>query len=454
MKKLTIGLILLFAVLQPLSSASAAECKIPLGTYKYLFSDGYESYFFNDIYTIRLDSSGTKILQNGDFSISVGERAYQRTGSTFNFSNPVGVYTSHNGSPISFSGKGDFATVVAMAPAGYKHSDEYGTYNKQSNGAVLFNPKRKLADLVITPKNCGGNVVELKYDRNKVFANLGVKKIGDNLVVNLQDDILFDFNSAQITPKASETLKQLAYLVQQDRKGLVVIRGHADSKGDDSYNMKLSTKRAEAVSSWLQSLSGVSSANFVPQGMAEAYPVAANTNPDGSDNPQGRAKNRRVEVLIQTVQGAAIPEPTTVVITQPAPQAIVVTQPAVQVVAGEMFNPAKFNYSGDVVVTNPTTLTAQYDDDYQIAGTLNANNVLNIAGNSTINVGRSVVINATTNITGSGDLNIAGDLVVAAPLVVQGNGDINVSGRIIIYNGRGSITQQGNGDINGTKVYQ
>lgn len=158
----------------------------------------------------------------------------------------------------------------------------------------------------------GGVSVE-NYDRDAVVTNLGARKVGDALVVNLQNDILFDFNSAQITPKASESLKQLAYLIQQDRKGMVVIRGHADAVGDDAYNVKLSKKRADAVAAWLKELTGLNRETFLTQGLGEAYPVAANTTSDGSDDPEGRAKNRRVEVVIQTVSGAQIPEPSAVI---------------------------------------------------------------------------------------------------------------------------------------------
>lgn len=446
----------------PAPQAASANCSIPVGTYKYLYSDGYQTYYYNDALTIRA-TGNEKLLESGDFSYKVDGKLYSRSGGVFRFSNSVGTYTSVNGAPITFSGKGDFAQLVAAAPAGTSHNASEGNYYKQTNGQVSFTPKIQLSDLVIDSQNCGGNVTILDYDYDAVVQDLGAQKVGDNLVVNLDNDILFDFDSASVTAKASETLNQLAYLIQQDRQGLVIVRGHADSKGSDEYNLKLSQDRANAVVNWLSSVSGVAATNFAPQGMGEAFPVAHNTNPDGSDNPEGRAQNRRVEVLIQTVQNASVPEPKSMVqpqtIAQPqvtAPTVSVNTPTAavnVPAASGVNFAVRTLKYVSSVVVNNAATLSGA--DTYKIVGALTVNAPVTIQHTANIKVAGRTVVNAPMTLKDKGAMKIAGDLIVAAPITMEGNSSIKSSGSIVVdKNAGGSISQSGNAQVKGAISYK
>jgi outer membrane protein OmpA-like peptidoglycan-associated protein len=76
----------------------------------------------------------------------------------------------------------------------------------------------------------------------------------------------------------------------------VKIDGYTDAVGNDAYNLDLSNRRAAAVQQALQALVGSSSVQFGSAGHGKADPVAPNANPDGSDNPAGRARNRRVTI--------------------------------------------------------------------------------------------------------------------------------------------------------------
>ena len=79
----------------------------------------------------------------------------------------------------------------------------------------------------------------------------------------------------------------------------VEVAGHTDSVGSDAYNQKLSERRAKTVYDYLTS-NGVDAGRLVgPTGYGESRPIAPNTNPDGSDNPEGRAQNRRTELNVQ-----------------------------------------------------------------------------------------------------------------------------------------------------------
>ncbi|HVR99893.1 MAG TPA: OmpA family protein [Thermoanaerobaculia bacterium] len=110
-------------------------------------------------------------------------------------------------------------------------------------------------------------------------------------------DALFEFDKATLTPDAEETLDALVPLLAKAGKHPAAIEGHTDSKGSDTYNQTLSEKRALAVKDWLVQKSAVAAATPT-QGWGERRPVAPNAKPDGSDDPQGRQKNRRVEVVL------------------------------------------------------------------------------------------------------------------------------------------------------------
>ena len=77
----------------------------------------------------------------------------------------------------------------------------------------------------------------------------------------------------------------------------IEISGHTDSKGSDSYNQKLSEARAKAVVDYLIR-NGIARDRLSAKGYGESLPVEPNENPDGTDNPEGREKNRRTEFKV------------------------------------------------------------------------------------------------------------------------------------------------------------
>lgn len=116
-------------------------------------------------------------------------------------------------------------------------------------------------------------------------------------------DALFEFDQATLTPDAAETLEALVPLLAKAGKHPVTVEGHTDAKGSDSYNQTLSEKRARSVKDWLVA-HGAVPATTVTAGWGERRPVAPNARPDGSDDPAGRQKNRRVEVVLNTCDAA------------------------------------------------------------------------------------------------------------------------------------------------------
>jgi outer membrane protein OmpA-like peptidoglycan-associated protein len=118
--------------------------------------------------------------------------------------------------------------------------------------------------------------------------------------IELPADILFDFDKSNIRPSAADALKKAAALLREQAKGVVRIEGHTDSKGNAPYNQKLSERRAESVRLWLVEREGLSNIKFAIRGFGATQPKVPNTKPDGSDDPDGRQTNRRVEIVFGT----------------------------------------------------------------------------------------------------------------------------------------------------------
>ncbi len=146
----------------------------------------------------------------------------------------------------------------------------------------------KILDLVFRVDDLGGKIEDM-----------AVRETDSEVRVDLAADVLFDFDKADLLPKAEETLQKAADFVKERNKGGVVrIEGHTDAKGSDAYNQKLSLRRADSVRRWL-SQHGLGGMRFSTRGFGATQPIAPNQKPDGSDDPEGRQKNRRVEIVIQ-----------------------------------------------------------------------------------------------------------------------------------------------------------
>lgn len=129
--------------------------------------------------------------------------------------------------------------------------------------------------------------------------NLEARETRRGVVVNLPD-VLFEFDRATLTQEARAKVRNIAEVLEEPkvRSRSVSVEGHTDSIGSEQYNLRLSRRRAESVASGLES-EGVSAGRIRTRGFGEKYPIAPNQNPNGTDNPAGRAKNRRVEVIIE-----------------------------------------------------------------------------------------------------------------------------------------------------------
>jgi outer membrane protein OmpA-like peptidoglycan-associated protein len=112
-------------------------------------------------------------------------------------------------------------------------------------------------------------------------------------------DVLFEFDQAKLTESARTKIHAVAEIVVRlAPERTLSVEGHTDAIGTEDYNLKLSLERAQAVMEELRT-GGVLQEKIRSVGLGEKFPVSPNQTPEGRDDPQGRAQNRRVEVVIE-----------------------------------------------------------------------------------------------------------------------------------------------------------
>jgi outer membrane protein OmpA-like peptidoglycan-associated protein len=135
-----------------------------------------------------------------------------------------------------------------------------------------------------------------------ILSELGARRTATGIVITLPEVVLFDFDKADLRPDARPVLEKLAKVARYYAGAPVRVDGHTDAVGTPAYNRSLSQRRADAVKDWLAAAGGVQAGRLQARGLGETEPVAPNQNPDGSDNPAGRQRNRRVEVVVVNPQ--------------------------------------------------------------------------------------------------------------------------------------------------------
>jgi outer membrane protein OmpA-like peptidoglycan-associated protein len=128
---------------------------------------------------------------------------------------------------------------------------------------------------------------ELKKD----LEGAEVERVGEGIKITFREGIQFAVNSSKLSEASKTNLNNLAKVLQKYEDTNILIEGHTDSTGKHDYNVKLSERRAESVSTYLKTL-GVTGVRLTTVGYGPDQPVADNTTVDG------RQQNRRVEVAI------------------------------------------------------------------------------------------------------------------------------------------------------------
>ena len=114
------------------------------------------------------------------------------------------------------------------------------------------------------------------------------------------ENIYYDFDRWEIRDDAAIELDKLVDVLSDNIEISIELSSHTDSVGADGYNMRLSQRRAESAVQYIVS-AGIDPTRITAKGYGESRPIARNTNPDGTDNPEGRQRNRRTEFKITDI---------------------------------------------------------------------------------------------------------------------------------------------------------
>ncbi len=185
--------------------------------------------------------------------------------------------------PNRDSGTYNFKTITGQYKLVFKASG-YNTHQEYVYIPENFNQKEVIVDVVLQP-------IEVSKGEYYVIRN-----------------IFFDYGKYDLRRESELELQRLAQLMQKNPGLMVEIVGHTDALGSDKFNQKLSENRAKSAIDYLVSL-GIEPSRFVAKGMGKRQFIAINQNPDGTDNPEGRQLNRRVEIkLLNTIPENVIVE--------------------------------------------------------------------------------------------------------------------------------------------------
>jgi len=170
-------------------------------------------------------------------------------------------------------------------------------------GGVIGNAMGNTAAGVIIGAAVGGTagaVIGKKMDKQaeemeQVMGDAEVKRVGEGIVVEFKDKVLFGYDQSDLSGSAQASLKKLANVLQKYPDTNIEILGHTDDKGTDEYNQGLSQRRAASSAAYLRA-NGISASRITTKGMGESDPKASN------ETNEGRTENRRVEFVITANQ--------------------------------------------------------------------------------------------------------------------------------------------------------
>lgn len=167
-------------------------------------------------------------------------------------------------------------------------------------GAIIGNKNNNTALGAILGAAVGGSVgvvIGNKMDKQaqKMEAELGktatVERVGEGIKLTFNSQLLFDFGKTDLMESNKKDLQKLAVTLNEYKDTDLLIVGHTDDVGSESFNQTLSEKRAAAVSNYLASV-GVSKSRLRIEGKGENQPAVSN------DTEYNRSQNRRVEIAI------------------------------------------------------------------------------------------------------------------------------------------------------------
>jgi outer membrane protein OmpA-like peptidoglycan-associated protein len=174
-----------------------------------------------------------------------------------------------------------------------------GTVGGAAAGAIVGRASGNTALGAIIGATVGGvtgAIIGRKMDKQaeemkKEIPNATVERVGEGIVVEFNDKILFGFDSYELSSTATGNLDKLVDVLKKYEDTDIEVQGHTDSKGTTKYNQTLSEKRASSVTNYLKG-KGIADSRLTSKGYGETAPKYSN------DTEDGRSKNRCVEFHI------------------------------------------------------------------------------------------------------------------------------------------------------------
>ena len=207
----------------------------------------------------------------------------------------TGIYKDENNDTTITIGKNN-STYTQGNIIIENNGDGSGTYNDKDKDLLIKNDGKGKA--IITLKGKSTEVEAKPLEKNEKFPRLKMvppvpSVEANSLLITLDSGILFDVDKYDVRPEAKRALASLATVLKEADVKAFEVDGHTDSDASDEHNQVLSEKRANAVKDFLTSQGIV--AEITIKGYGESRPIASN------DTPEGKQKNRRVEIIIPTI---------------------------------------------------------------------------------------------------------------------------------------------------------
>ena len=247
------------------------------------------------------DGSGEYINKETGITFQVDE---QGSGQYLDDKNKVSFQIAADGTGIYKDENNDVTITIAENSSTYtkgnitvkNNGDGSGTYNDKDKDLLIENDGKGKA--IITLKGKTTEVESKPLEKNEKFPRLKMvppvpSVEANSLLITLDSGILFDVDKYNVRPEAERALASLATVLKETDVKAFEVDGHTDSDGGDKHNQILSENRANAVKNFLAS-QGIT-AEITIKGYGKTRPVASN------DTPEGKQKNRRVEIIIPTI---------------------------------------------------------------------------------------------------------------------------------------------------------
>jgi len=218
--------------------------------------------------------------------------------------NKISFQIGANGTGVYKDEKNDMTVTINEKNATYtsgditieNNGDGSGTYNDKARNLLIENDGKGKAKITFNGKITEVDAKPLekpeKFPKLKMVPPVPSIE-ANSLLITLDSGILFDVDKYDLRPEAEEVLKNLAIVLKEADIKAFEIDGHTDSDASDEHNQVLSEKRANAVKNFLTSQG--TAAEITIKGYGESRPIASN------DTPEGKQKNRRVEIVIPTI---------------------------------------------------------------------------------------------------------------------------------------------------------